>query len=218
MNIGNNIKLLRQLRSLTQEQLAKKLGVSYQAVSRWENNINAPDISLLPEISSLFGVSIDALFAENAENFDYSFPFIEDDDTIRIIQMRGKNIIKITTRISPDDPPIEITFPHNCNDRTQYFKVEVYGHIVSSSSINGDVVCHQNLECGSINGDVVCHRNMECSNINGDVASDGNIKVNEMNCQKVVCNNITECYKLQAESIECSGNITSTSIVHNITK
>lgn len=61
MNIGNNIKQLRQRLNLTQEQIAFKLGVSYQAVSKWENNVNTPDISLLPEIADLFGVSIDSL-------------------------------------------------------------------------------------------------------------------------------------------------------------
>ena len=63
MNIGNNIKQLRQQKKLTQEQVAEKLGVSYQAVSKWENNANTPDITLLPKIAELFGISIDALFS-----------------------------------------------------------------------------------------------------------------------------------------------------------
>ncbi|MBE6664668.1 MAG: helix-turn-helix transcriptional regulator [Ruminococcaceae bacterium] len=40
MNIGNNIKQLRQQKNLTQEQLAEKLGISYQAVSKWETGIS----------------------------------------------------------------------------------------------------------------------------------------------------------------------------------
>ena len=64
MNIGKNIKYLRQQQSMTQEQVAEHLGVTYQAVSKWENNTNTPDIALLPQIASLFGVSIDALFAD----------------------------------------------------------------------------------------------------------------------------------------------------------
>lgn len=67
MNIGNNIKNLRKQKNLTQEQVAEKLGVSYQAVSRWENNANTPEIALLPEIASIFDISIDALFADNFE-------------------------------------------------------------------------------------------------------------------------------------------------------
>lgn len=62
MNIGNKIKALRLKASATQEMLAEALGVSSQSVSKWENNVCAPDISLLPEISEFFGVTIDELF------------------------------------------------------------------------------------------------------------------------------------------------------------
>jgi len=65
MNVGNNIKQLRRQKKLTQVQVAEELGVSYQAVSKWENDISAPDIALLPAIAELFGVSIDALFSVN---------------------------------------------------------------------------------------------------------------------------------------------------------
>ena len=51
MNIGSNIKQLRQRMNLTQEQVANKLGVSYQAVSKWEVGANTPDIALLPDIA-----------------------------------------------------------------------------------------------------------------------------------------------------------------------
>ena len=60
--IGTRIKQLRLAASMTQEQLAQKLGVSAQAVSKWESGINMPDILMLPELSVIFGVSIDELF------------------------------------------------------------------------------------------------------------------------------------------------------------
>ncbi len=62
MNIGNKIKALRYKSSITQEQLAQRLGVSAQAVSKWENAVAMPDISLLPDIAEVFGISIDDLF------------------------------------------------------------------------------------------------------------------------------------------------------------
>ena len=58
MNIGDNIKYLRTAAGLTQEQLANSLGVSFQAISKWETNSNMPDIQLLPQIAQLFGISI----------------------------------------------------------------------------------------------------------------------------------------------------------------
>ena len=197
MNIGNNIKRLRQQKNLTQDQVAEKLGVSYQAISKWETNANTPDISMLPEIANLFGVSIDMLFSDNIMDCSDIHSFMKDDDVIRVVQMRGTKVLRVSSVFSPDSPPIEIAFPHDCNDRTQYFKVEVYGHVISDSSINGDVVCHQTVKSSTINGDVKC---------------EGNIDVNELNAQTVVCNNITECYKLQAKTIECKGNVASANL------
>ena len=201
MNIGNNIKQLRLQKNLTQDQVSEKLGVSYQAVSKWENNANAPDIALLPKIANLFGVSIDALFSDSITDYSELRPFMKDDGIIRVVQMRGGKVLKVSSTFSPDTPPIEIAFPHNCNDRTQYFKVEVYGHIISDSSINGDVVCHQTIKSSTINGDVKC---------------EGNIDVKELNAQKVICNNITDCYNLQAKTIECAGNVASANLTAQI--
>jgi len=60
--IGKRIMTLRKSRGMTQDQLAEKLGVSPQAVSKWENDISCPDINLLPKLAELFRVSIDSLF------------------------------------------------------------------------------------------------------------------------------------------------------------
>ena len=62
MKIGTKIKELRKQRGITQEQLANSIGISFQAVSKWENNLALPDISLAPILASYFGVSMDDLF------------------------------------------------------------------------------------------------------------------------------------------------------------
>jgi len=61
MNIGLNIKKLRLAKSMTQEELAEYTGVSSRAVSRWENGITYPDISLLPILANIFEVTVDEL-------------------------------------------------------------------------------------------------------------------------------------------------------------
>ena len=61
MSLGEKISSLRKAQGLTQEQLAEKCSVSAQAVSKWENDLTAPDIALLPRLSELFGVTIDEL-------------------------------------------------------------------------------------------------------------------------------------------------------------
>ena len=68
MELGKKIKQLRLNKGVTQEALANALGVTYQAVSRWENETTMPDISLLPQISVFFGVSIDELFEFTEES------------------------------------------------------------------------------------------------------------------------------------------------------
>ena len=68
LRIAENIKRLRQESQLTQAQLAERLGVSYQAISRWENETTYPDIELLPAIATLFGVTVDYLLGSTAED------------------------------------------------------------------------------------------------------------------------------------------------------
>ena len=65
MKIGEKIKVLRKAKNISQESLAKVLGVTFQAVSKWETNTTAPDVSIIPSIASFFGVSIDELFDYN---------------------------------------------------------------------------------------------------------------------------------------------------------
>lgn len=58
---ATNLLNLRKQKKMTQEQLASKLGVSFQAVSKWETAKGLPDIEVLPLLASFFGVSVDAL-------------------------------------------------------------------------------------------------------------------------------------------------------------
>jgi transcriptional regulator with XRE-family HTH domain len=70
-NIGTNIAQLRREHNMKQDELAEQLGVTPQAVSKWENGASMPDIALLPKIAEIFGVTIDALFgADNTPKPD----------------------------------------------------------------------------------------------------------------------------------------------------
>ena len=59
--IGNRITKFRKAKGMTQEELANQLGVSSQAVSKWENDISCPDISLLPKLCRVLGITVDEL-------------------------------------------------------------------------------------------------------------------------------------------------------------
>ena len=64
-NFSDNFRLMRKQRGLTQDQIAETLGVSCQAVSKWETSASYPDISLLPIIADYFGVSVDYLIGHD---------------------------------------------------------------------------------------------------------------------------------------------------------
>lgn len=87
IEIGKMIKILRLQKGMTQEELAAKLNMSSQAISKWENNVTMPDIQVLPDLSVILGVTIDELFAltddthlERIKNMIYNQHFISKDD------------------------------------------------------------------------------------------------------------------------------------------
>lgn len=61
--LGQRIAALRAEKNMKQNELAEKLGVSAQAVSKWENDISCPDISMLPSLAAVLGVSVDVLLS-----------------------------------------------------------------------------------------------------------------------------------------------------------
>ena len=182
--LAANILKYRKKSGLSQDELAQKLGVTFQAVSKWENAKAAPDIAFLPIMADIFGCYIDELFSREIKteiHYDHcaELPWA-DDNTIRVFQTVGKKIIKSQEA----NTCIEVTFPRNCNETTrQYFKVEVFGNLVSDSSINGDVVCHGYIDCHEINGDVSAQSYISAYEIN----SHGKIVCSEIKDANAEC-------------------------------
>ena len=72
MNLGEKINELRKKSNMTQEMLADAIGVTAQAVSKWEAGRCCPDIQLLPEIADCFGITVDELLGHTAEEVEVS--------------------------------------------------------------------------------------------------------------------------------------------------
>lgn len=68
LHIGEKLKKLRNEKKVTQDELANYLGVSFQAVSRWENELAYPDIEFLPELARFFEVSLEELLDTEGDN------------------------------------------------------------------------------------------------------------------------------------------------------
>ncbi len=105
IRIGNKIRELRKKHRLTQEQLADNIGVSFQAVSKWENDIALPDISLIPVIANYFGVSTDEVLCYDSTEkdneiknlVDKSYEFRETDPE------EGRRILEAGLKKYPDN-------------------------------------------------------------------------------------------------------------------
>jgi len=92
LKIGENIKLLRAEKGVTQEQLADHLSITYQSVSKWENNVTVPDLQLIPMIAEFFGVSINKLFKVRMNPGDVRIlvnPEISEDQLWRFFARNG---------------------------------------------------------------------------------------------------------------------------------
>lgn len=93
-NLSDSIKRLRKEKNLTQDDIASMLGVSYQAVSRWETGASYPDVELLPALASLFDVSLDTLFCMDKKSEETKIRQFETecheltstDDKIKLIK------------------------------------------------------------------------------------------------------------------------------------
>ncbi len=68
--LGHTINHLRKEKGWTQDQLAEKLGISFQAVSKWENATSFPDITMLPQLADIFGITIDEFFREPSKEIE----------------------------------------------------------------------------------------------------------------------------------------------------
>lgn len=100
--MGNRISKYRKTRNLTQEELAEKLGVSSQAVSKWENDVSCPDISLLPSLCRILGITTDELL-------------VGKKDEVRLVpQDKRRPLEELTLRIyvySADGDKVKVNLP-----------------------------------------------------------------------------------------------------------
>jgi tellurite methyltransferase len=103
--IGSNIIHYRKERNLTQDELAKQLDITYQAVSKWENGQTTPDISLLPLLASILNVSIDRLmgYSHNYDPRSHYEEFYKKDEYFWGIQPSNM-CLKVLELMPPTKP------------------------------------------------------------------------------------------------------------------
>ena len=93
MKLEEKLIILRKQHGLTQNNVAEKIGVSRQAISRWESGVASPTIENLKCLSSLYGVSIDTLLNEQVESTPKMYHVKTDDDKALMAILQHKKII-----------------------------------------------------------------------------------------------------------------------------
>ena len=144
MNIGKNIYTLRKEKKVTQAQLAEKLGVSEQAISKWENDQCAPDVSMFPILADYFGVSIDRLFGYYMNSHEEEIKAIiqaADDsrDTYKEIEIISEGLNKY-----PNNPDLKINLAFSLSmvNRISQDEVEKAEAIKKAIKLCTEVVDH----------------------------------------------------------------------------
>ncbi len=110
--IGTVISLARKKAGLTQEAFAAKLGITPQAVSKWENDVGYPDVTLLPNISKILDISLDELFGTESGDAEKSFSFAKEKSGLPLVCTFGEVACysdKVVDKYSAEDGVVLFT-------------------------------------------------------------------------------------------------------------
>lgn len=187
MTLGSQISLYRKKINMTQETLAQKMGVSNQAVSKWELEQCCPDISLLPQLADIFKISLDELFGRPAPTA--LLPHFPDDNKLRLKLFQGDKLaeeleIREKVEVHWYGPALDILCDCNlnCGDVQGYATA---GGNVNCNDVCGSVIAGGNVNCNDVQGNVTSGGNVTCDDVQGDVQAGGNVN----------CDSIQGCLK-----------------------
>lgn len=126
--IGNRIARFRKAKGLTQEELANILGVSSQAVSKWENDASCPDIALLPKLAEVLGITTDRLLTGK-------------NDEVKIVPVdRRKPLDQLTMRIlvnSAEGDKVRVNLPMSLVKVALEIGIDLSGSVSGMENLKG---------------------------------------------------------------------------------
>ena len=209
--MGARISARRKDKGLTQEALANTLGVSNQAVSKWESDACCPDIALLPQLVDALEMTLDELFGresketstEKADADGQVLPIAaelpwEDDDSIHAVLFQGHRLLQpkqgsLFRHDKYDEirKTVELHFSGTAQDIYSDFSV-----VCTDSTISGSVRAGDGVTCTDVGGDVTAGDDVTCGNIGGSVqAGDsvhctGDVQGNVRASDSVTCGNV----------------------------
>lgn len=226
--IGNNIMTLRKEHGLTQEQLANALGISYQAVSKWETGNACPDISTLPLLADLFSVSVDQLIGRVPLMTPPDAPYVPDeepaevrarvddlpwpdDDTFYAVLYHGHELVACMaegSRVLPAQKRFEFHYEGPAQNVSSVFDLEISGDVMGNASAGDDLSCEEvyggvsaggDVNAGNVRGGVEAVGDVNCDQVGGDVSAGGDV-----NCDRV-CGSVNAGGDVDCDDVQ--GNV-----------
>lgn len=220
--MGARILRRRKEKGLTQEALANKLGVSNQAVSKWEGDVCCPDLQLLPLLADTLELSLDELFgresmAKTAQKAEADSQILsvavelpwEDDDAIHAVLFQGHRLLQpkqgsLFRHDKYDEirKTVELHFSGTAQDIYSDFSV-----VCTDSTISGSVRAGDGVTCTDVGGDVTAGDDVTCGNVGGNVSANdsvrcGEVKGNVRASDSVTCGDISG--SVSAERVRCT--------------
>ena len=176
---------LRKAAQLTQDALAAKLGVTYQAVSKWETGSCYPDVTLLPKIAGVFETTVDFLLGgvqpdKESTSTSADSPSTSGPETPEAVETAAVPAVGATPEPTPDlivDSPGDLEIRVFCKGR-QVADAKVSGTVtVRLLGRVRDISCEASLVCEEVEGDAAVQGSLECrGDIGGDVSVTGNLR------------------------------------------
>ena len=181
-NLNKNISDLRKAAGLTQEALASQLGLSYQAISKWENGLSCPDVLLLPRIAEIFGVSIDVLFGLEKPAAQLvpvpekqpELPWPDDEGIYMVVYQGHKLITEDPVELNPRLRELPFVWKGPALNVSSVLNLRVAGNVKGDASAGG------NLSCDGVGGNAVAGGNVTCDSVSGDVTAGGSVSCDQV--------------------------------------
>lgn len=205
--IGTNIRQLRQKAGISQEALAGVLGISVQAVSKWENEQSYPDIGFLPQIAAYFhGDHRLAAHGKRKPGRQRPPAGLPDDGVLRILQFRGSQLL--TKNLY--DPQIRIMLEIRKEDyegnHCPTIPVEVWGSADIKGCISGGVRAGDGVNCGNVSGGVNAGDGVNCANVSGGVSAGDGVTCGQVSGGLRSGGSI-RCGDIHGDILSCAGTI-----------
>ena len=201
--IGTTIAALRREKGLTQDALAAQLGVSAQAVSKWENGLSCPDILMLPEIAEYFGVSVDALFGRASVSAEVSaapaaaeptvvyhdLPWSDEETVLHAVLFVGHKLVGHTpfSRGARERVNVDFRYDGPALDIMSEFSV-ICG---ANTTVAGDVNAGDSVTCGNVDGNVHAGDSVECRDVEGGVTAGDGVRCGNIRGRVVAGDSVT---------------------------